>query len=412
MDSLTDRLKGLGFKPASSIKSSDRSHQIPLEEVIQGKEIGNSAGAFVIKEQLYPSNYKHGDTLLTNIIATSSINRVAKIEKSSKALERMLFIDTETSGLAGGAGTFAFLIGIGRFLPEGFLLQQLVIRDPAEEPALLLHLSNMIEQDSIFVSFNGKSFDIPLIQNRFIMHRFPVRIRELPHIDILHLARKLWRKYLPSCTLKDLEVAILHFARTSEDVPGWMIPDIYFNYLRTKDTGQIADVVYHNAQDIVSLAALFIHISELMQAETLGTTHSTNDLISIGRIYWDLREFDTAEKVLQICKARKLTQDQKNIVFSMLGQIYKIKQEYEKAVDHWNIAGIEGDIPSCIELAMYYEHKSQDIVEALRWSHYCVALLERNTNSNFNSIHKKDLEKRINRLTLKGSKYVQKTNKG
>jgi hypothetical protein len=175
----------------------------------------------------------------------------------------MLFIDTETSGLSGGAGTFAFLIGIGRFKEDGFLLEQLIIRDPSEEMAMLLHLADMIKPDTIFVSFNGKSFDIPLVQNRLVLNKLPVFLRDLAHVDILHISRKLWRKTLPSCTLKDLEVAILGFPRSSEDVPGWMIPDIYFEYLRTNDPAWLSDVIYHNAQDIVSLAALMIHISRL-----------------------------------------------------------------------------------------------------------------------------------------------------
>jgi len=138
MDSLSDRLKSLGFKPAASVPKPASQSREKLEKVISGREISNSAGSFLIKEQLYPLDYQHGKIKFPAEISTVNINRSARIESRPDALKRMLFIDTETSGLSGGAGTFAFLIGIGRFQADGFLLQQLIIRDPSEEPAMLL----------------------------------------------------------------------------------------------------------------------------------------------------------------------------------------------------------------------------------------------------------------------------------
>lgn len=409
MDSLANRLKGLGFKPASSVQATEPIGRISLEEAIQGAVVENSVGSFVIKEQLYPYDHIHGDVILSDGISTGSISKTARIEPSNNALDRMLFIDTETSGLSGGAGTFAFLIGVGRFAKEGFLLQQFIMRDPTEEQSMLLHLSNMIDKNTIFVTFNGKSFDIPLIQYRFIINRFPDRIRELPHLDILHLSRRLWRRQLASCTLKDLEDAILHFTRTSEDVPGWMIPDIYFEYLRTNDPKQIADVIYHNAQDIVSLAALFIHISELMQADTIGKEYSIDDLIAIGRIYWDMRDYETAGRIYQACSEKKLNNTQIIAVNSALGQYQKYCQDYVKAVEHWKTAAAIGDMASCVELAMYYEHKIRDVASALQWSELGLSFIAGHENAQNQLRYQKDLEKRITRLKKKGSKNVQET---
>ena len=409
MDSLANRLKGLGFKPASSVQATEPIGRISLEEAIQGAVVENSVGSFVIKEQLYPYDHIHGDVIFSDGISTGSISKTARIEPSNNALDRMLFIDTETSGLSGGAGTFAFLIGVGRFVREGFLLRQFIMRDPTEEQSMLLHLSNVIDKNTIFVTFNGKSFDIPLIQYRFIINRFPDRIRELPHLDILHLSRRLWRRQLASCTLKDLEVAILHFTRTSEDVPGWMIPDIYFEYLRTNDPKQIADVIYHNAQDIVSLAALFIQISELMQADTIGKEYSIDDLIAIGRIYWDMRDYETAGRIYQACSEKKLNNTQIIAVNSALGQYQKYCQDYVKAVEHWKTAAAIGDMASCVELAMYYEHKIRDVASALQWSELGLSFIAGNKNTQNQSRYQKVLEKRIARLKKKGSKNVQET---
>lgn len=409
MDSLADRLKGLGFKPASSVKTTEKPSRVSLESAIQGVVNENSAGSFVIKEQLFPFEHKHGDVVFSRSISTGSISKTARIEPASNSLERMLFIDTETSGLSGGAGTFAFLIGVGRFVSDGFQLQQFIIRDPTEELAMLLHLSNVINENTIFVTFNGKSFDIPLIQYRFILNRFPDRIRELPHLDILHLSRRLWRRQLNSCTLKDLENAILHFSRTSEDVPGWMIPDIYFEYLRTGDPKQVADVIYHNAQDIVSLAALFIHISELLQADLTTRDYSSDDLIAIGRIYWEMHDYETAVTILQACRNKKLNNTQKITVNFLLGQYQKYCQDYVKAAEHWEIAANSGDLAACIELAMYHEHKKRDLTSALYWSEIGLSYIEAHAYDQNAGRYKEDLSKRIFRLKKKASKNVQET---
>ncbi len=407
MDSLADRLKSLGFKAASTVQKPTSQSYDKLERVISGCEITNSAGSFVIKEQLYPLDYQHGKIRFPAEISTENINRSARIDSPPDTLGRMLFIDTETSGLSGGAGTFAFLIGVGRFQADGFLLQQLVIRDPAEEPAMLLYLSNLVDSNTIFVSFNGKSFDIPLIQNRFILNRFPDRLRELAHIDILHISRKLWRRHLPSCTLKDLEVSIIEFTRSSEDVPGWMIPDIYFEYLRTGNPVGLSDVIYHNAQDIVSLAALFIHISHLLETDQLDREISTNDLIAISRVYWDLGSVEIAVNILQHCKTRKLNTDQYRLVFSMLGRYYKISQHIEEAVKNWEIAANNGDPNAYIEIAKYQEHKNRNISSALEWCEKCKIMLDNEINPPVSMRFREDLEKRIMRLQMKGMKNVQ-----
>ena len=243
MDSMDDRLKSLGFKKAVSIPHYVAQEKVSLETAVGGRNMQNSMGEFVLKETLYPLNYQHGVVTFVEQVTTETINRTAKIRNESHSLEKLLFIDTETSGLSGGAGTFAFLVGYGRFTAEGFLLSQLVIRDPGEEPAMLLHLINQIGGDDIFVSFNGKSFDIPLLQNRLVINRLSRNLREIQHLDMLHISRKLWKHSLDSCALKDLESAILKFERTSEDVPGWMIPDIYFAYLRTGNPGELKEVV-------------------------------------------------------------------------------------------------------------------------------------------------------------------------
>ena len=412
MDSLSDRLKSLGFKPAADVPKPKVATVPSLEDAIHGFEVINSAGTFVRKEQLYPVHYQHGNVTLVSEIDTERINQSARISATPGALERMLFIDTETSGLSGGAGTFAFLIGVGFFETEGFQLQQLIIRDPSEELAMLLHLSEIINPDTIFVSFNGKSFDIPLLQNRFIINQLPIRFRELPHVDLLHISRKLWRKSLPSCTLKELETSILRFTRSSEDVPGWMIPDIYFEYLRNRDPAKLSDVIYHNAQDIVSLAALMIHISRLLEVDKYDNEITTNDLIAISRVYWDLGSNDIASKILLRTRSRKLSTEQLGTINSMLGQYYKLRENLQEATQYWEIAASNGDPYSSIELAKIFEHKRRDFQSALYWCERCLRILEQDRYRSLPASFSRDLEKRILRLKKKGTNNVEKKYQG
>lgn len=409
MDSISDRLKSLGFKPAVELQKPQKSDFRALEEEINGVEVSNSAGVFVKKEQLYPFDYQHGKVRFERQIAIETLHRSARIKYDLDALDRMLFIDTETSGLAGGAGTFAFLIGVGVFQNDGFFLQQLIIRDPSEELAMLLYLSDLITPETIFVSFNGKSFDIPLIQNRFIINHLQLRLRELSHLDILQVSRKLWRRTLASCALKDLETAILEFSRSDDDVPGWMIPDIYFEYLRTGDPAKLADVIYHNAQDIVSLAALMIRISQLLDVDQYEDEITTNDLIEISRMYYEMGSQDLAVKILLRSRARKLNPVQERAINLMLGQYFKQKENLEQAVHHWEVAANNGDPFSTIELAKYYEHNQHDVLTALSWCQKCSIMLKSDSYRSISKTFRRELDKRILRLQVKGKAYVQET---
>lgn len=401
MDSMSDRLRSLGFRKAGYIPKKDHIDQLTLENVVGGQVVQNSLGEFVLKDTLYPLDYQHGIISLDTEVETGTINRAARINTERPALEKLLFIDTETSGLSGGAGTFAFLVGYGRFTKEGFLLSQVIMRDPVEEPAMLLHLMNQIGREYIFVSFNGKSFDIPLLQNRLVMNRLPMKLREIQHLDLLHISRKLWRRSLDSCALKDLESSILKFERTSEDVPGWMIPDIYFAFLRTGDPSGLKEVVYHNAQDIVSLAALFIHITTLLEKNVAIETVPVDDLIAISRIYWDLGSYETSASILQSTLLHAVDAKQQISVNSLLGKYYKKIGDLQRSQNYWKFAAENGDISAGIELAMYYEHTKKDPSMALEWCEKALVFCNTGENNANNAKYIMDLHKRIKRLQQK-----------
>ncbi len=171
------------------------------------------------------------------------------------------FLDTETTGLSGGTGTYAFLVGVARFEDEGLHLAQFFMRDPSEEPGLLAALEEFLAPCQALVTFNGKAFDAPLLLTRYLCHGWQPPFQGLAHVDLLHLARRLWRDRLPSRTLTMLEAHILGAGRSEEDIPGWLIPEMYFTYLQTGDPTPLKSVFYHNAMDVISLVALMEHMS-------------------------------------------------------------------------------------------------------------------------------------------------------
>ena len=168
-------------------------------------------------------------------------------------LQRMLFIDTETTGLSTAAGTLAFLVGVARFDDESLYVEQMLLRGHHDEPAMLRHLADHLRQASCIVSYNGKSFDWPLLRTRFVMNRIPAPPLP-PHLDLLHCARRLFKKRLGSLRLVQMEREVLGFTR-EHDVDGSEIPGIFLTYLRSGRPGRLDGVIEHNANDLVALAA-------------------------------------------------------------------------------------------------------------------------------------------------------------
>lgn len=172
------------------------------------------------------------------------------------APEDVLFLDTETTGLSGGVGTIAFQVGLGYFAPAGFVVEQFLMRDYPDEEAMLDLLAARMKRFSVLCTFNGKTFDVPLLKTRFLMHR--IRDDGIPicHADVLFPARRLWKLRLKQCNLGTLETALLGVER-EDDLPGALVPQTYFQYLKDRNFTPLVGILDHNRQDIVSLAQLF-----------------------------------------------------------------------------------------------------------------------------------------------------------
>ncbi|MGH7300137.1 MAG: ribonuclease H-like domain-containing protein, partial [Candidatus Rokuibacteriota bacterium] len=204
----------------------------------------------------FPVGHRHGaQPLLAAREATpAALALLSRGGETAAEARRLLYLDTETTGLAGGTGTYAFLVGVGFFDGEDFEVRQFFMRDLDEEPALLSVIEEMFGKFDGFVTYNGAGFDLPLLETRFVLgrRRFP---GEVFHVDLLGPARRLWSGRLADCRLGTVEQDVLGFLR-EDDLPGALIPTVYFEYLRRKRPDELPRVFEHNRHDILSLAAL------------------------------------------------------------------------------------------------------------------------------------------------------------
>jgi len=370
MPTLSDRLKSLGVKVGTKdLPPPQPSKSHPVEEIIAGRFIETGNGSTYIIEQDFPVDYIHGQIGLRIATTPKTIAEWAgDLKIAEQNPESMVFLDTETSGLAGGTGTFAFLIGVGRYTQDGFHLAQFFMRDPLEEPALLLALEDFLASCQTIISFNGKAFDVPLLDTRYTLQGWISPFKELSHVDLLHLARRLWRDRLPSRTLANLEVQILYAGRTDEEIPGWMIPQIYFDYLRDGDARPLQRVFYHNSMDVVSLAALLNHISSLLENPFSQSTSEYIDLAAVGRLLEDLGHTERATELYESCLKAELPQDVYNDTLLRLSLLHKHNNNYGAAIPLWEQAASHRRIYAYEELAKFFEHHARNLELALKWT--------------------------------------------
>jgi uncharacterized protein YprB with RNaseH-like and TPR domain len=332
-----------------------------IDSVLPGSFLATPLGDVFVLEQHFTSNYLHGSTPILSSLPLSLISQWANDPRIAELpLSAFAFLDTETSGLSGGTGTYAFLVGVGRFIDGEFVLRQFFMRDPAEEPALLEGLAHFLAPAKALVTFNGKAFDAPLLTTRYMMHRIPVPYKNYSHLDLLPLARRLWRDRLESRALKYLEEHVLGMTRASEEVPGYEIPWLYMDYLRTGDARPLAGVFYHNAMDVVAMAALLTHMNEVMTNPYEGSIEHGLDFIALGKLFEDLGLWDEAARLFEHGLELNLTE-------SDFG-LQKRRGDFEEALRLWEKAAAKGHIYAHIEMAKYYEHKRRDVKSALQWT--------------------------------------------
>jgi uncharacterized protein len=380
MDELRRRLSRIGINTGQNFTPRPRQAARPLEDLVQGIITDTEHGPSFRITRIYPSDTLHGTSHLGAWLTQSSesLARVGGDHAIGRAdLRRFVFLDTETTGLGSGTGTFAFLVGIGFFNDEdAFEVHQFFLRDPAEELAMLTLLHDIIWPDGGLVTFNGRTFDIPLLSDRYIMSRLRTHVTRLPNLDLLHPARRLWKRRLASCRLSALEVDILGLNRTGDDVPGHLIPYLYREYLRTGDGQDMMRVLYHNEQDILSMVSLGVTLARAFDAPEAPTL-PIEDRLSLARWYAHrgmLAECESAYRLaLDECPDEQTRYDALTGLSAMLKRIGRAHE----AISLWEyIADLKLDTFGHEELAKYYEWQTKDFYTALLWTEAGIALAE------------------------------------
>lgn len=368
MSDLSERLRRLGLKKAASLPAIKPRANRTLVEILGAKEIITLFGEVLLFEDLYPYGYRHGNVIICLEDFFPEFHKLVKINTGDSGIKKHLFIDTETTGLSGGTGTIPFLIGFGYFDHTGFRLGQLILENPINENAQLVEFAKVLNQFENTITFNGKSFDLPLIHTRYALNKIPDPLERFSHIDLLHLSRKIWKSRLPDRSLKELEKNILHYSRSSEEVPGWMIPQIYFDFLKSGDGSQLKNVSYHNAIDVVSMAALYIKINMLLNDSLAEKTIDTSDLFAIGQMYEKINESEKALNIYKTCfSSEELGGCELLKLCKNMAVLYRKQDNWNEAAKYWKISAELNDMESCIGLAKFNEHILRNIREALGW---------------------------------------------
>jgi len=379
---LRRRLARLGRRAASAAPEQPPKRAAPIAsgEGLAGEVLETPQGPTYYIESRFPSHHVHGSEPLASLLGfrPELAAQVARDEQLATIdLQGLAFIDTETTGLSGGAGTLVFLVGLGHFVADEFILRQYFLRDPAEEAGMLTALQIYLDAAAGFVTFNGRAFDLPMLETRYMLGlKRALPITRRPHLDLLHPSRRLWRRQLADCRLGTLETGVLGVSRTEDDVPGSEIPGLYIDYLQTGETSQMRRVVYHNAIDILSLVGLATEVLRRFEA-TAPNELSPSEALAVARWHERAGRIRRAEVAYQEAAESEADSELKSEALRRWGTHLKRQSRYPEAVDvwkAWHALAPEDPIP-CIELAKQAEWRDHDLAAAREWAEAALVCL-------------------------------------
>ncbi|MDA8381578.1 MAG: ribonuclease H-like domain-containing protein [Betaproteobacteria bacterium] len=318
------------------------------------------ADGLIEVDDVFPLAHAHGHRPLARLL-DAPLGTLAPGGASDP--EGLLLVDTETTGLAGGTGTIAFLLGLGRIERAGLRVRQLFLTRFSGEGALLARALEWFQAANTIVSFNGKCFDLPLLATRYRLHRMQAPFQPLGHLDLLHATRRLFSKSWADCRLRTAEERFLGFIRT-DDLPGHLVPVAWSAFLRTGDLRSIPAVLEHNRWDIVSLAALAAELAHLYGS----ATHPEADLVAVARQKIASGRLQEAAEHLNGHGGRLTTP-----AWQLLANEYRRQGRHAQAMAIWEALAARGSNEAMEDLAKHHEHVRKDYARALD---YTRALLE------------------------------------
>ena len=396
MASLDDQLSQLRKR----ITALELSAPPPLriEDCLPGQTVSNEHGSHYQCQRHFPSYRNHGNADVGALIELPAdfLDALSEQEIPNCRPEGWAFLDTETTGLAGGTGTYAFLIGVGRITRDGFTVRQFFMREHVEERSLLLALDLYLREFEVLITYNGKTYDQPLLETRYRMTRTKPPFSHLRHLDLLHGARRLWKLRLESCKLTRLEREILGVEREG-DVPGSLIPNIYFDYLLSGNTHKLLPVFHHNAMDILTLACLTAIVPGAFK--DTGIVRRPEELAGIAR--WLVAEGEHQQALELLIRAVGLGLPDR-LLFRALWDIAQLEKKTGRlnaALERLHeIAGCRNEYRVCAlqELAKHYEHQERNPARALEFTLQALAFSSSEGLEN----RKARLQRKLSKKTL------------
>jgi uncharacterized protein YprB with RNaseH-like and TPR domain len=390
MTDLKDKLKGLVAdqgvmtgsewrKRVETMADQRAAGTFEIETAVKGEVVGEEEDGFFLVREDFPLDTAHGHLALGACLEAKA-QHIALSARDEDLAEfnpaTTYFIDTETTGLMGGTGTVMFLVGVGYFVEGAFRLDQCFMRDFDDEEPMLTFLSTLFSRCETVVSYNGKSFDLPLLRTRFIQNRIPFPLDAAAHYDLVHAARRFWKRRLGKCNLTNIEQHILGIERHG-DVPSHLIPQLWLDYLRRRDARPLKPIFYHHKMDILSLVTLTAHVSQCLSGEEGGFDH-TEDQLSLVRLHFKEKRYDDVVTQASHVLETKPEGDLLRETLEILATAHRKLNRFEEMEEAWQrcMDQFPRFLLPRLELAKHYEHRKRDLPEAAALCEETITLLQ------------------------------------
>jgi uncharacterized protein YprB with RNaseH-like and TPR domain len=349
-------------QPVSNRPASQSGGLPPIDAILRGEWHETEHGPVFVRDEWFPLDHRHGRSPLCSALeASSEALRHLLGAKEAPSPAGFAFFDIETTGLSGGTGTWVILAGLGSYEPEGFRMRQYFLADLAYERAMLAMLAADFARFEGLVTYNGRSFDVPFVQTRMTLTRVTQAWASLPHVDLLHAVRRLYRHRLAGCRLAEVERHLLSIERP-DDVPGALIPSLYFDYVRAGRAAPLRTVFRHNADDVMSLVGVLAACVRLLSTDDLNP----DDAIAAAR-WWE-RTGRTGRAASLYRRALPWLEggDDWKWVARRQARLCKRAGLRDEAVPLWEQLWARGDAAAGLELAKHHEHRRRDPASALQ----------------------------------------------
>ena len=356
-----DRMRRAVSAHAAAVSFEPPRDLPPIEQILRGEWHETPLGPVFARDEWFAFDHLHGSRPLESVLA-SSPEALAQISATGAALDasRLAYFDIETTGLSGGTGTYVVVAGLGSFERDGFRLRQYFLADIGGERAMLAMLANDLARFDGVVTYNGRAFDIPFVETRLALSRLPSPCARLAHLDLLHTVRRLYKHRMSGCRLAEAERRLLRLERP-DDLPGSLIPSLYFDYVRAGRVAPLRAVLRHNADDVLSLTGVLAATAHLFGRIDLGP----EDAVAVAR-WWEL--VGQQERAIALYRAAlPWLEGEPDWAWAAARHAALCKRAglREEAVALWRRLWERGDSSAGLELAKHLEHKERNPMAAL-----------------------------------------------